>query len=91
MGNKLGVAQTQMDGSERDFYAKLLDPAGVCIQATDLEPFQMPEDIDIDADEHMNEKEAGGAAETEDDAEEVTDEMDDNDLIPAEVVPDIVE
>mmetsp|Transcript_42136 Transcript_42136/g.164781 ORF Transcript_42136/g.164781 Transcript_42136/m.164781 type:complete len:91 (+) Transcript_42136:186-458(+) len=88
MGNKLGVAQTRMDGSERDMYAKLLDPAGVCIQATDLEPFQMPEDLDVDADEDMNGKGAERDTEVDDDAEEVTDETYDTDEIPAEVVPD---
>ncbi|KAJ8901688.1 hypothetical protein NDN08_003894 [Rhodosorus marinus] len=90
MGNKLGIAQTRIDGTDRDMYAKLLDPAGVCIQATDLEPFQMPEDIDVDADESVNEKQGGEDAEV-DDAEEVTDENYDDDEIPAEVVPDIVE
>eukprot|EP00190_Bangiopsis_sp_CCMP1999_P001493 CAMPEP_0198736706 /NCGR_PEP_ID=MMETSP1475-20131203/67493_1 /TAXON_ID= ORGANISM="Unidentified sp., Strain CCMP1999" /NCGR_SAMPLE_ID=MMETSP1475 /ASSEMBLY_ACC=CAM_ASM_001111 /LENGTH=72 /DNA_ID=CAMNT_0044500555 /DNA_START=51 /DNA_END=269 /DNA_ORIENTATION=+ len=51
MGNLLGVAQTQESGAPRSFAAKVIDPAGVCIQAADIKPFDAPEDLVVEPNE----------------------------------------
>lgn len=48
MGQVLGCAQEQMDGSPRSMVAQVIDPVGVCIQKSNLEPYTAPDVVQDD-------------------------------------------